>query len=559
VSEQFHGCLVVQVRDLEDGEFLLVEAAENLPRWVGEGAQGENRAFLVGGAVDVVGDDLVPRGESSKLSQEPDRLAQVLEVLVSPSREVSPLAQVVDRVVRQKIALFCTRQSESLSAPARVVAQVPRWVAQQIQGNDTAAARALQAFLGRDALETKDAEKQLSLRRDDVVLVPLLSSRSLLFRVLQDTYHGPSSVFGEFPSDDAKELRMKLLGDRLALGFQIALCTAEREVGPLLDLDSLSKEEMNSSIRHTLPWKRYLQALQEKGYFRGQLPGSLLWQRLESQAIESFASIWLSSREMRVPCDSFESFMIEQTINFLKRNRSRGKVEPVGPTATELVDSDVTLTEILTQVSFAKTTPTQDQPLEASKVSQTISRVRNFMDWKSGFDGVDMPNDSDELDLDIDKVLRLAMQAVGQDPPSTRDEKHCGQGCDGSLDDADDWDDHSDANDARSSSKSNCSHEWSPANDGVEELDNFMAEVMHQMDLELSQIGFSLERPSIEEYGSGDTPPLDTGRQQLNEDLNLVENLVASIDAQQLQSGPAGNLLGSLGIDLMSSSRHKPI
>lgn len=70
---------------------------------------------------------------------------------------------------------------------------------------------------------------------------------------------------------------------------------------------------------------------------------------------------------------------------------------------------------------------------------------------------------------------------------------------------------------------------------------------MRQMDRELSQtkIGTSFER--LSDGSSKEGPDTDF---PVDLDLNLVKNMLESFEAQEGLPGPAGSILGSLGIGL---------
>ncbi|KAH9922003.1 SGT1 protein-domain-containing protein [Epithele typhae] len=302
--------LVVSIFD-SDGEFLLIEAAEELPSWVTP-TNAENRLRL----------HLVPLSHVSPPSGKTRRKKY-------DSREDSDEENGVDgkesdsitaadaiRLVRDPLVDTFAPENVQAAVWKRIAgypaasrqhmhvakACLPVDVAKALTVNPLLVQKAVEAFYTRDGLQLRAAQKMSRFSPEPAVLASVKMSRTAYAQLQGQKFH-PPKVFGRWQSE-------RDVGMKIACGFEMLFQESKsRKEAMSTNLDGTS-----SSVRHSQrdPTEQYPDdpaggRTQRQpapkpgihpvhptpavaGYFKDEAEGSQLWTTLETQAAAAFVA-----------------------------------------------------------------------------------------------------------------------------------------------------------------------------------------------------------------------------------------------------------------------------
>lgn len=243
-----------------DGEFLLIEAAFHLPRWLNP-ETSLNRVFVRGGDLHII-----PR------SRLPDpSLVASLRFLIERSHE-SRASDSVQSALKNRISDYPERAWRSMH---RVRVRVPISVAQVLRHEPLLISLAVEGFYDRDVDSMKHAakmEKFLSKgREEELVLVLVKMSRAMYAQLMQQKFQAPSSY--PMPSVNDRDVYTEAeLGMKIACGMEMMYQQRKK------------KGEDGKGIS----WSKYKANLEKNGYFEGLLSGSKEYKRLMENAEEYY-------------------------------------------------------------------------------------------------------------------------------------------------------------------------------------------------------------------------------------------------------------------------------
>uniref|UniRef100_A0A665U881 Ecdysoneless homolog (Drosophila) n=1 Tax=Echeneis naucrates TaxID=173247 RepID=A0A665U881_ECHNA len=449
--------LAASVQD-NDGEFLLIEAAEYLPKWLNPDTS-ENRVFLHKGELHILpcGSKSSPEGVSKDVVPS---VAQAL-ALLSTHADSCRASPKICSVLRKRLQGFPEKTKKALH---RAHCFIPAGIANVLAQRPDLVAPAVSAFYLRDAIDLQACRSFKTFPPDTRVLTLVTFSRCLYAQLQQQQFTPDRRSGFTLPPRSHPQYKAHELGMKLAYGFEI-LCSKCR----------LPSSEPDAPISCNPQWKKFMDSLKKNGYFRGELEGSACYRELIRSAENFF--------KQSVATESSALSPGEEVLHLLHSSNS--------PSVEELRKQESQL-------------PQQDCDKEEEL-------------------------DSDDLDSDGD-----------EEEEEEEEEKEAGSSG------------HAEVN-------------------GTETLDS-LRRYMDQMDEELmgTNIGKSFSQTNYNEVGlgSGSAHPSatdevtrergmeDTGEeiQPLDVDFNLVTNLLESLSCQEGLSGPASNLLQSLGLNLPPNS-----
>ncbi|MBN3311304.1 ECD protein, partial [Amia calva] len=229
--------LAARVED-NDGEFLLIEAADCLPRWLSP-ESSENRVFLY-------------RGD--------------LHIIPAPPRPGAPgWPPEVTPSLPQALALLCSHPQSCLAAqPIRSA------VAKRVTG----------AFYLRTPLDLRCCRPFSTFTPESCVLTSALqvTFTRCLYAQLQGQTFTPDRRSGfTLPPRSDPRYRAHELGMKLAHGFEILVSKCRQP-----------SSELGSPVSCSPLWGGFLDSLQKSGYFRGELEGSARYRELLHSAERFF-------------------------------------------------------------------------------------------------------------------------------------------------------------------------------------------------------------------------------------------------------------------------------
>ena len=234
--------VVAELRD-GDGQFLLVEAAMELPEWL-EPETADNRCFVFGGELHLLGVDEEEEeggeggereGKGGSLPRRRERAAAPRSVTLEEGiRLVRQLGPSGETLAPERVRRVLAKRLEEAPGKSLVEGRhrtrmaLPESLARMLARRPEMAAGAVERFYHRD----EEAERRLrrvgrfdwASRREASVKL----SRLMFVQLLQQSFAAPSARF-ELPSMESEGRRAAELGMRLTCGFELWAAGTERE------------------------------------------------------------------------------------------------------------------------------------------------------------------------------------------------------------------------------------------------------------------------------------------------------------------------------------------
>ncbi|KAG8000219.1 Protein ecdysoneless-like protein [Nibea albiflora] len=506
-----------------DGEFLLIEAADYLPKWLNPDTS-ENRVFLCRGELHI----LPCPSKSSPAGISKDVVPSVAQALalLSTHPEACQANPKISSALRKRLEGYPEKIKTSLH---RAHCFLPAGIATVLAQRPDLVAPAVSAFYLRDPID-------------------LQACRS----------------FKAFPPDT------QVLTS--AHGFEI-LCSKCR----------LPSSEPDAPVSCNPQWKGFMDSLKRNDYFRGELEGSSRYRDLTRSAenffkqsvaskssapspgeevlqllhsCKSFNLEELKKKESQLPPEDSDSWLdiTAQDLERMLQERSGGRAD-VGS------QNSASTKETQHEGAEERRKEKREEEEGAYSLVAVSQGMKNFLNAMSSHEGAEMPwcsstqpfsFDPDSMANALDRLLGIKEEELDSDD----------------LDDDDDDEDEEEEEEEEEEAAGSSGH---TEMNGTEALDG-LRKYMDQMDEELmsTNIGQSFSQtnhnkadldngsrhPSAADGLPAHGGPDETEEeiQPLDVDLNLVSNLLESLSCQAGLAGPASNLLQSLGLHIPPNS-----
>uniref|UniRef100_A0A8C2EIT3 Ecdysoneless homolog (Drosophila) n=1 Tax=Cyprinus carpio TaxID=7962 RepID=A0A8C2EIT3_CYPCA len=526
-----------------DGQFLLIEAAEHLPKWL-DPDSSENRVFLYRGELHIL-PNRTRSGEAGWPRDSVPTVAQALEVLHSHTESC---------LAKQPICAALTKRLDGYPDKIqqnfhRAHCYVPAGIAVVLSKRPDLIAPAVSAFYLRDPVDLQACRTFHTFTPDTRVMTSVKFTHCLYAQLQQQSFVPDRRSGFTLPVHSHPQYRAHELGMKLAHGFEI-LCSKSGQ----------SSSEKEASVSSNPLWRGFLDSLKKNGYFKGELEGSVRYKYLMTSA-ESFFRLSVTSTHCPAIQNPGQEMLkvLEDTSYILEDLKNQEAHLPPEDSDAWLDISPQELERLLEErggrgVSDGTCKTAQpDEEVQEEEAGYSLIAVtqgmKNFINAMSSHEGAEIPRYSclaQPFSFDPDAVTSALDRLLG----SKDDEL-----------DSDDFedDDEEDDNDVdEDEGVQNCE---SQEQAGAEALDN-LRKYMDEMDQELqsTNIGRSFtqnNRVSLHRSDASKSSFADPGSelveeeiQPLDVDLNLVSNLLESLASQAGLAGPASNLLQSLGIHI---------
>lgn len=560
LTRRFRG-LTAQVED-GDGQFLLIEAAECLPDWLGP-ETAANRAWLRGGELVII-----PRPSNpTQLVDIPAHLDAQSGLGLARQGKHRLSLESAQSVVAARVRATVSAVAQNNRHHARIL--LPLAAARALRQDPALIAPACSAFCSRDPIDMRASRKLATLgAKGPTVAIRARFTRLLYAQTTREKLRVPAALAAPARALAALKLthpkrRAFELGCKVALGLEI-MCQRAMKAGarappqdikrpePASDVSSQTRDAAATAEASGLAWESYRSALEKRGWFKGFLEHSAPWKERLGLAREEFLASRDKTRTKRRSGARKGGDSTSQNPRFSQYYALHAALA----STRSLTASDFTSFESLQQDDDEKWLHLTPESLEealrgrrpggggaaaedAAVLADMARRMGAFVKAESSHEGVEM-RDTDEtsrngrsgpfspVSFDFNAMMSALSGAAAA--PTTPD-----------SDDVDSDDDTATpVGPARG--KSNVKK---------------MPAYMRQMDAELAGAGLSSgfareTRPAERERKRADAAP-SPAREDLppvDVDLNLVKNLLESYSAQAGMPGPASSLLGSLGIAL---------
>lgn len=342
LSEKFSD-IWIQVTDT-DGEFLLIEAANVLPKWLAPEIS-DNRIWINNGEVCII-----PDNEFAEIAPTYREAVEYLRLGGDMYRD-----ELVTKEAFGKIKNYPGHAQANSTHRTKVI--VPRKVAALLKQYPAYMSLALELFNSRTPEDEKIVRRRAVFPQQDTV------ECTVRFTRLQYAH-----VLGQ-PFDESIE------DDRESMGVKVSAAME------LLYANSLSYNYLTDENVYDEPaFKDFLKSLAQDGYFMGEVPGSEKYNDMRDLAVQPY----LDSTRMQ-----------NEKGLFVKRTR-----EIELPTDDEIAewdhttDSDKWLDMYLNDPQEKPDTNNEEEM--SARVQEMLNKVQNFMnDESAGLDGVNYYEDDD--------------------------------------------------------------------------------------------------------------------------------------------------------------------
>ncbi|TFK89759.1 SGT1-domain-containing protein [Polyporus arcularius HHB13444] len=292
-----------------DGEFLLIEAAEELPSWVTP-TNAENRVWIHNSRLHLIPlshvsppssksrrRKYIPRGESDEednMENDEDSdfitAADAVRLVRDPLVDTAAPNNVQD-VVWKRISGYPAASRQHMH---NTKAYLPVDVAKALALNPLLVQKAVETFYTRDALQLRAAQKMTRFPPEPAVLSSVKMTRTAYAQLVGQKFH-PPKVFGRWTErEGTKEWRWRDVGMKIACGFEMLYQESKNRkesVSANFDGSPESLEAAKDGLRRNPEYTQYIQRLVSAGYFKGEREGSQLWTALENKAAAAFITV----------------------------------------------------------------------------------------------------------------------------------------------------------------------------------------------------------------------------------------------------------------------------
>uniref|UniRef100_A0A096M6B6 Ecdysoneless homolog (Drosophila) n=1 Tax=Poecilia formosa TaxID=48698 RepID=A0A096M6B6_POEFO len=510
--------LAARVED-NDGDFLLIEAADHLPKWLNPDTS-ENRVFIYRGELHI----LPCPSKSSSIGFSLDVVPSLAQALVLLSAH--PEVCLASPKIRSAIYKFMTYPEKIKANLHRAHCFIPAGVASVLAQRPDLVAPAVSAFYLRDPVDLQACRSFKTFPPDTRVLASVTFTRCLYAQLQQQQFTPDRRSDFDLPPRSHPRYKAHELGTKLAHGFEI-LCSKSR----------LPSSEANTPVSCNPQWKNFLESLKKNGYFRGQLEGSAFHKEL-LRCAEIFFKQSVASKSSSISAgEEILQLLHNSPLNLEEFKKLESQLPPEDSDSwLEVTSQDL---EQLLQEASGKEEEEDTKEEEAGYSLVAVSQgMKDFLNAMSSHEGAETP-------------WSLQIQPFSFDPGSMANalDKLLG-GKEEELD----------ANETEEGSSG-------PAEMSAAETLDSLKSYMDQMDQELqsTNVGKSFSQTNYKACVNNDSSRSPTGDgllteeaeeeiQPLDIDVNLVANLLESLSSQAGLAGPASNLLQSLGIQIPPNS-----
>ncbi|XP_004383294.1 protein ecdysoneless homolog [Trichechus manatus latirostris] len=539
ITEEFPE-LVARIED-NDGEFLLIEAADFLPKWL-DPDNSTNRVFFHHGELCIIPAPRKPRAISWLPTTTPT-IPQALNI-ISTHPEKILASESIRAAVNRRIREYPEKIQASLH---RAHCFLPAGIAVVLKQRPRLVAAAVQAFYLRDPFDLRACRVFKTFLPDTRIMTSVTFTKCLYAQLAQQRFVPDRRSGYQLPPPSHPQYRAHELGMKLAHGFEI-LCSKS----------SPHFSDSKKSLVTTSPlWPGFLDSLKKNDYFKGLIEGSAQYQEKLEMA-KNYFQVSVNQPESSLAMSPGEEILtLLQTTPFDIEDLKKEEANLPPEDDDQWLDlSPDQLDQLLQEAAGKKESELiskgEEQNYDLTQVSESM---KAFISKVSTHKGAELPREPSEapITFDTDAFLNYFDKILGPGPHESdsddldEEDFEC-------LDSDDDLDLETQEPGEEASLKG-----------ALDNLKSYMA----QMDQELAHtsIGKSFTTQKqvepLSQAADNNSDEEDSGAGEsvmspVDVDLNLVSNILESYSSQAGLAGPASNLLQSMGVQLPDNTDHRP-
>ncbi|KAH7688174.1 Ecd family protein [Dioscorea alata] len=510
-----------------DGEFLLIEAAYHLPRWLNPDSS-PNRVFIRSGLLHIIPKSFSPSTPSLSAALSALRSSDVDTVAPEP----------VQSAIGRRLSGYPDRARANIH---RVRARFPLPVALVLKHEPCLISLAVEAFYDRDVDSMKHAAKMEKFLSSEMVRVSVRMTRAMYAQLVQQDFRAPKG-YPMARREEGKEVYAEAeLGMKIACGFEM-----------MYQVRRLAGEEGKGET-----WEVFKKSLENSGCFDGLLPGSKEYKRIMDGAMECYRS---SSAFLRTRDILYAPVQRIDEILSLPHSADDFKVTEIPPNDDDswLYNGEDELNSVMLErqkemesyESGCRKNGKSRQPEGSNdfNLGNIAESMQAFVQKISSFEGAEVPGnrDSKAVELDFDQFMKEMASVLGPVSNQGAVEGHDSDGGHSPSSDMeyDDFESGSDLDDQH-------------GDDETE--DSFMQTYSDALNKELNETTLNKSFVHAQEHmdnnvqgtssaAAAATKDVDEELTPVDVDVNLVQSFLDSFASQQGLPGPASNLLGLMGL-----------
>uniref|UniRef100_F7HP85 Ecdysoneless cell cycle regulator n=1 Tax=Callithrix jacchus TaxID=9483 RepID=F7HP85_CALJA len=490
--------LVARIED-NDGEFLLIEAADFLPKWL-DPDNSTNRVFFHHGELCIIP---APRkaGEESWLPNTPPTIPQALHI-ISAHPEKILASESIRAAVNRRIRGYPEKIQASLH---RAHCFLPAGIVAVLKQRPRLVAAAVQAFYLRDPIDLRTCR-----------------------------------VFKTF----LPETRIMTS----AHGFEI-LCS---KCSPHFS-------DCKKSLVTTSPlWASFLESLKKNDYFKGLIEGSAQYrERLEMA--ENYFQLSVNRPESSLAMSPGEEILtLLQTMPFDIEDLKKESANLPPEDDDQWLDlSADQLEQLLQEAAGRKESESisKEEKEQNYNLTQVSESMKSFISKVSTHKGAELPREPSEapITFDADSFLNYFDKILGPRPHES--DSDC-------LDEEDfeclDSDDDLDLETQEPGEEASLKGTLDNLKSYMAQMDQELAHTCIGKSFTTRKQVKPVSRTTDNNSDEEDSDTGESVMAPVDVDLNLVSNILESYSSQAGLAGPASNLLHSMGVQLPDNTDHRP-
>ncbi|KAH0838529.1 SGT1 protein-domain-containing protein [Lanmaoa asiatica] len=300
--------IAISISD-SDGEFLLIEAAESLPRWVNP-SNAVNRVWIYSDRLHLIPlSHVSPPSKPRKRpringrrehedeghfgADEEDEYIAIEDALpLVRDASVDTLApKAVEDIIWQRISGYPGTAHNHVHT---TMAYLPVDIVRALTVDQSLIQKPIETFYTRDAIQLRAAHKMARFPPRPNVLCGVKMTRTAYAQLSGQKFYSPK-IFGRFEEREGTAAwRWRDIGMKLACGFEMLFQESKNRadvVKPTTEALASSAEARKDALRRSPDYKAYLTRLVTIGYFRDEVEGSQVWNELENKAADIYVEV----------------------------------------------------------------------------------------------------------------------------------------------------------------------------------------------------------------------------------------------------------------------------
>ncbi|KAL7299746.1 hypothetical protein TKK_0007496 [Trichogramma kaykai] len=378
LTKKYEG-LIARMVD-SDGEFLMIEAADELPVWATP-ETCQNRVFMMNGALHAV--------------QDKQKICINILNSVYQRSHIFKLSDKVQAVIQKRISIY---PDEIQRRKHKARAYLPVKAAYILRKRPELISSVVRSVCHSDPIERKVCRAMRYFPPEQRVMANVQMTKCLYAMATHCKYTGDPRTGWNLPPVTSPKYASTSLGIKIACGLEMLLSLAQaRRKKPT------SAGEINEEA-----WTAFLKRLEATGYFRELLEGSKEREMLLEQAKKYYTEN-LGTNDIAKKVENTEGESLLELYNEILSNDVEIEVEDTCNLSPEDSDSwlniDPAQLEALLGQQFGIPSKANDQPMALQ------DKVQAFINQKSDIDGVQFygenENESSNTLKDLDDSGRI--------------------------------------------------------------------------------------------------------------------------------------------------------